>query len=132
MTGATFTARAGIERPEGITGPYTVYVNGVGQTDGVDYREEGGCLTFRAALRQEGRLGFWRWAVMFIGLAGSYGQNDCVDIMFRRAGSTLIETALPNDSLIDDDVVAHDERGGPPIGGTSFDARTGPFLGRVR
>lgn len=122
MTLLPFLAQARVRQPAGLTAPYTVFVNGVEQSEGRDFCESGAYLDFQAALRQEGSLGFWRWAIMLIGLAGSYGQNDCVDILFEREGDAIIETALPIHSLVGEGADS-----GLPIAGRSFDARTGPF-----
>ncbi len=39
-------------------------------------------LVFGQPLAQEGRLGFWRWASLFLGIAGTYRQNDSVDVVY--------------------------------------------------
>ena len=51
-----------VELPSGVERPAAVYVNGVAQSAGADYRVEDGSLVFSRELRQEGKLGFWRWA----------------------------------------------------------------------
>jgi hypothetical protein len=38
-----------------------VFVNGVEQRQGEDFRVDGDRLVFNRSLAQEGRLGFWRW-----------------------------------------------------------------------
>jgi hypothetical protein len=72
-----------------------VYVNGVRQAEGADYRREGERLLFDRPLAREGRLGFWRWTVMFLGIAGTYRQNDTVDVIYERAGRRLVLSGLP-------------------------------------
>lgn len=71
--------------PAGVDRPLEVYVNGVLQRDGDDYRVEEGALVFSRELRQEGRLGFWRWASIVLGVAGTYRQNDVVDAIYASA-----------------------------------------------
>lgn len=76
--------------------PFEVYVNGVRQQEGRDFRvEDGGVLVFQRELRKEGRLGFWRWASIVVGIAGTYRQNDSVDVVYERAGSRVVATGLP-------------------------------------
>jgi len=63
-----------------------VYVNGVVQRAGADYRVEQGSLVFTRELHQEGKLGFWRWTSIVFGVAGTYRQNDVVDVIYDSAG----------------------------------------------
>ena len=63
-----------------------MYVNGVVQRAGADYRVESGALVFARELRQEGKLGFWRWTSIVFGVAGTYRQNDVVDVIYEAAG----------------------------------------------
>ena len=66
--------------------PLEVYVNGVRQREGDDFRVEDGALAFSRELHQEGRLGFWRWASILFGVAGTYRRNDVVDVIYETAG----------------------------------------------
>ena len=75
--------------------PFEVYVNGVRQEEGQDFRVEDGLLVFQRELRKEGRLGFWRWASILVGVAGTYRQNDSVDVVYERAGRRVVATGLP-------------------------------------
>jgi hypothetical protein len=92
--------RTRVALPGDVTRPFEVYVNGVRQQEGVDFRVERGGLVFVRELRQEGRLGFWRWASILVGVAGTYRQNDSVDVVYDRAGRRVVATGLP---------LAHDE-----------------------
>jgi hypothetical protein len=67
-----------------------VFVNGVPQEEGVDYDQVGRTLVFRRELAEEGRLGFWRWLSMFLGVAGTYRRNDTVDIVFTQDGRRTV------------------------------------------
>jgi hypothetical protein len=71
-----------------------VYVNGVPQREGRDFRREGGELLFDRPLAKEGRLGFWRWTSMFLGIAGTYRRNDSVDVVYERDGRRQVATGL--------------------------------------
>ncbi len=46
-------------------------------------------------LEQEPKLGFVRWLSMFLGIAGSYGKNDTVDIVYEYEGRRVIASRLP-------------------------------------
>ena len=70
-----------VELPPGVLPPFDVYVNGVPQRSGVDYRVDGSTLLFAELLSGEGRLGFWRWASLWLGVAGTYRRNDKVDVV---------------------------------------------------
>ena len=90
-----------VELPEDSEPPYEIFVNGVPQTEGEHYEREDKTLYFFRPIRQEGKLGFFRWLSIFIGIAGSYKQNDSVDATFVREGQRLIETGLPITVLIE-------------------------------
>jgi hypothetical protein len=80
--------------PAGVERPFEVYVNGVAQREGEDFRVRGRELVFTRELRQEGHLGFWRWASLLFGAAGTYRQNDVVDVAYERAGQRAVASAL--------------------------------------
>ena len=84
-----------VQLPAGATGPIEVYVNGVRQREGADFQRHGEELVFRRLLRREGRLGFWRWTSLFLGVAGTYRQNDSVDVVYEVDGRRTVETGLP-------------------------------------
>ena len=46
-------------------------------------------------LVKEGKLGFWRWTSIVFGVAGTYRQNDSVDVVYERAGQRVVATGLP-------------------------------------
>ena len=72
-----------VKLPDGAKPPFRVFVNGVPQGEGTDFRIEGRDLVFEdRLLKKEGRLGFWRWTSMFLGLVGTYRQNDSVDVHY--------------------------------------------------
>jgi hypothetical protein len=71
-----------------------VWVNGVEQREGDDYVRRGDMLTFAKPLAKEGRIGFWRWALMVLGIAGTYRKNDSVDVQYELNGRTNLATRL--------------------------------------
>jgi hypothetical protein len=79
--------------PRGAEPPYRVFVNGVPQAEGADYRIVGHELVFDRPLQKE-RLGLGRWTAMFFGLFGSYGKNDSVDVQYRLGGRDAVATGL--------------------------------------
>ena len=83
-----------VKLPDGAEPPYRVFVNGVPQEEGRDYRLRGRELVFDRHLKKEGRLGFWRWTSMFLGLVGTYRKNDSVDVQYVAGGETKIATYL--------------------------------------
>jgi hypothetical protein len=84
-----------VELPPGIGLPFEVFLNGVPQQLGEDYEVRGHTLVFRRPLAREGRLGFWRWLSLFLGVAGTYRQNDSVDVVYRSGGRRVVASGLP-------------------------------------
>jgi hypothetical protein len=87
--------RTRVELPPGVGREFEVFLNGVKQIEGRDFRREGGSLVFERQLAREGRLGFWRWLSLFLGVAGTYRQNDTVDVVYEVAGRRTVATGLP-------------------------------------
>ena len=88
-------AESRVALPRGAVGPIEVYVNGVRQQEGKDFVRRDGELVFPRSLVQEGRLGFWRWLSLFLGVAGTYRQNDSVDVVYQSDGRRIVATSLP-------------------------------------
>jgi hypothetical protein len=86
-------AESRVPLPAGVREPFTVYVNGVKQELGHDYRISGGELVFARELVKEGRLGFWRWFLGAWGI-GTYGRNDQVDVAWEDEGRPQVAHAL--------------------------------------
>jgi hypothetical protein len=89
------TERSRVLLPTDVGARIEVYLNGVRQQEGHDFRREGGELVFERRLAKEGRLGFWRWLSLFLGVAGTYRQNDSVDVVYEREGRRVVATGLP-------------------------------------
>jgi hypothetical protein len=87
-----------VRLPSDVTRPFEVYVNGVHKVEGHDYVVRDGVLVFDDELRQEGRLGVGRWTSMVLGVAGSYKQNDSVDVVYTVGGRRVVASKLPLDS----------------------------------
>jgi hypothetical protein len=84
-----------VQLPAGVGERFEVFVNGVKQQAGTDFRREGDELVFERSLAREGRLGFWRWLSLFLGVAGTYRQNDSVDVVYEVDGRRVVAAALP-------------------------------------
>jgi hypothetical protein len=86
--------RSRVEVPGHVARPFQVYLNGVLQQEGRDFRQEGNALVFDRPLEEEGRLGFIRWLSMALGIAGTYRKDDKVDLAYESGGRKLVETGL--------------------------------------
>ena len=85
-----------MQLPAGIGPHFQVFLNGVPQEEGRDFRREGNELVFEKRLAREGRLRFWRWLSLFLGVAGTYRQNDSVDVIYDAVGGRrVVATGLP-------------------------------------
>jgi len=84
-----------VHLPAGAGERLEVFVNGVAQEPGRDFRRDGDSLVFDRSLAREGRLGFWRWLSMFLGVAGTYRQNDSVDVVYEVEGRRAVASSLP-------------------------------------
>ena len=87
--------RTRVELPPGAAGDFEVFLNGVRQREGHDFVREGSTLVFDRPLAREGRLGFWRWLSLFLGVAGTYRQDDTVDVVYEVGGRRTVATGLP-------------------------------------
>jgi hypothetical protein len=112
------TKSSRVSLPAGVVSSFEVYVNGVRQQEGVDFVRDGSDLRFRRSLAKEGQLGFWRWTSLFLGIAGTYRQNDSVDVVYESGGRRVVATGLPiiadetEDESVDPDAPRTDYRSG--------------------
>lgn len=102
-TGPNGLFRALVALPAAADPPFDVFVNGIPQLEGRDFERHGDDLFFYTAIRREGKLGFVRWLSITLAIAGTYRQNDSVDVTFMRDGKRLIETGLPIEVLVEPD-----------------------------
>jgi hypothetical protein len=82
-----------VRLPRAVRPPYTVFVNGVRQKEGTDYRVADGVLLFDRELVQEGKLGFWRWFWGAWGI-GTYRRDDQVDVAWEVDGRPQVAHKL--------------------------------------
>ena len=90
-------AESRIDLPADVPEEFEVYVNGVKQQAGRDYRVLGRTLVFERPLADEGKLGAMRWTSIFLGLAGTYRKHDTVDVVYKRDGRRVVATGLRPD-----------------------------------
>jgi len=84
-----------VQLPTGVEPPFEVYVNGVRQHEGSDFVRRGDELVFSRELAREGRLGFWRWTSLFLGVAGTYRKHDTVDVVYSAGGGRTVVSLDP-------------------------------------
>lgn len=87
--------RTSVDLPSHVPVDFQVFVNGVLQVRGVDYEVVGRSLVFPRPIAQEGRLGFWRWLSLFLGVAGTYRRHDTVDLVYDRDGRRAVASLQP-------------------------------------
>ncbi len=78
-----------VRLPSGAERPIQVFINGLEQREGDDYSIHGREIVFSRPLMKE-KVSGGRWLAMTLGLFGSYGKHDTVDVHFRRAGKTQV------------------------------------------
>lgn len=87
-----------VRLPADVRRPFEVFVNGVPQQEGVDYVVQGGELRFTRTLVAEGRLGARKWTSMLLGINGSYGRDDNVDVVYAVGGQRRVAPKLKLES----------------------------------
>jgi hypothetical protein len=81
-----------VKLPAGVRSPFEVYINGVRQELGADYRIENRELVFERELVQQ-KLGPWAWFLGFWGI-GTYKRNDEIDVRYEVDGRPMLAHAL--------------------------------------
>ena len=82
-----------VRLPTDVERPFEVYLNGVMQQEGPDYVVRDGMLVFDRPLATE-KVGVGRWTSMVLGIAGSYGKDDSVDVVYRSGGQNKVAAKL--------------------------------------
>jgi hypothetical protein len=78
-----------VRLPSGAERPIQVFVNGLEQSEGSEYKLHGRDIIFSRPLVKE-RVSGGRWLAMTLGLFGSYGKHETVDVHFRRGARTEV------------------------------------------
>ena len=79
--------------PDGAQPPYQVYVNGVPQAEGADYRVEPGALVFGRELVPPRRTTVRFLARLMV--AGRYAPEHTVDVVYIRDRRSYMAHKLP-------------------------------------
>jgi hypothetical protein len=87
-------ARSRVDLPPHVPDRFEVFVGGLRQERGIDYEVLGRSLVFPRPIAQEGRLGFWRWTSMWLGIAGTYRKHENVDVVYEVNGHRQVATGL--------------------------------------
>jgi hypothetical protein len=83
-------ARTRLDLPPDVQPPFDVFVNGVLQTEGVDFTRVGSNLDFPRTFVWERKLAFWRWALLFLGFWSSYRHHDTIDVVYTTDGRRVV------------------------------------------
>jgi hypothetical protein len=83
-----------VDLPPDVPEEFEIFVNGVRQEPGRDYRVQGRTLVFNRRLHHEGKLGKARWTSIFLGVAGTYRKHDSIDVVYERGGQKAVATGL--------------------------------------
>ena len=79
-----------VRLPGGARPPIRVYVNGVEQVAGEDYRLGAGEVVFSRPILKEEKLSGIRWLSMLVGVAGTYRKHETVDLEYTLRGETKL------------------------------------------
>ena len=93
-------SRSRVDLPSHVRPPYEVFLNGVPQVEGADYRVVGSTLLFPRVLAREGKLGFWRWLSMLLGVAGTYRKHEAVTVVFDHDGRRIVANLEPHEDAV--------------------------------
>jgi hypothetical protein len=90
----SYAAGNRVKLPARAQPPFVVFINGVEQSEDVDYRVRAGEIVFTRPIVKE-KVGAGRWLAMCLGLFGTYRKNEAIDIQFTRDGKTTLADDLP-------------------------------------
>ena len=85
----SYEAGRRVRLPRGAQRPIQVFINGTEQREGPDFSIHDELIVFSRPLVKE-QVSRSRWIAMSLGLFGSYGKNESVDVHFRRGGKTQV------------------------------------------
>lgn len=90
----SYAAGERVKLPRGAQPPFTVFINGIEQSEGGDYSIEDGEIVFNRPIVKE-KVGAGRWLAMYLGLFGTYRKNETIDLEFSRDGKVELRSDLP-------------------------------------
>ena len=89
--GESYEAGRRVRLPAGAERPIQVFINGNEQQEGSDFSIHDELIVFSRPLVKE-KVSKSRWLAMSLGLFGSYGENETVDLHFHRGGKVQVIT----------------------------------------
>jgi hypothetical protein len=89
----SYAAGERVKLPAGAEPPFTVFVNGIEQSEGADYSIAAGEIVFSRPIVKE-KIGTGRWLAMYLGLFGTYRKDETIDLQFRREGKVQLLSDL--------------------------------------
>jgi hypothetical protein len=89
----SYAAGERVKLPAGAERPFTVFINGIEQSEGVDYTIEPGEIVFSRPIVKE-KMGTGRWLAMYLGAFGTYRKNETIDLQFSRGGKVQLHSDL--------------------------------------
>jgi hypothetical protein len=89
----SYVAGERVELPAGAEPPFTVFINGIEQSEGVDFSIAGGEIVFSRPIVKE-KMGTGRWLAMYLGLFGTYRKDETIDLQFSRRGKVELLSDL--------------------------------------
>ena len=89
----SYAAGERVRLPRGAERPFTVFINGVEQSEGADYSIEAEEIVFSRPIVKE-KVGAGRWLAMYLGLFGTYRKDETIDLHFSRDGKVQLLSDL--------------------------------------
>jgi hypothetical protein len=89
----SYAAGERIKLPAGAAAPFTVFINGIEQSEGADYAIRAGEIVFTRPIVKE-KMTTSRWLAMYLGLFGTYRKDETVDLQFTRNGKVELLSDL--------------------------------------
>ena len=86
----SYAAGRRVRLPRGAERPIRVYINGVEQSEGEDFRIAQGMVVFNRPIVKEEKLSGIRWLSMLVGVVGTYRKNESVDVEYSLRGETKL------------------------------------------
>ena len=90
----SYAAGERVKLPAGAGPPFTLFINGIEQSEGADYSIGRGEIVFTRPIVKE-KVGTGRWLAMYLGLFGTYRKDETVDLQFSRDGKVQLLSDLP-------------------------------------
>jgi hypothetical protein len=89
----SYAAGERVKLPAGAEAPFTVFINGIEQSEGADYSIAAGEILFTRPIVKE-KMTTSRWLAMYLGLFGTYRKDETVDLQFARNGKVELLSDL--------------------------------------